>query len=187
VGYCQGMGFVTAVLLMYMEEEDAFWVLVRLCGGYDMSLLWKTGFPGLVKCFYILERMLATHHPKLFKHTSELGCPVSMYATQWFITVFLYNLPFPVALRIWDIFLEKGFVFVYQVALALFKIYEDTLLKTEKLEDLFTFLTTFKMTTEKIVLDPDQIIKVAKGVKDKVNKSLKIFEKEYETQKKNDN
>ena len=30
LGYCQGMGFVTGTLLMYMPAEEAFWCLVRL-------------------------------------------------------------------------------------------------------------------------------------------------------------
>lgn len=30
VGYCQGMSQVAALLLMYMEEEDAFWALSQL-------------------------------------------------------------------------------------------------------------------------------------------------------------
>jgi len=29
VGYCQGMSFITAMFLMYMSEEDTFWMLVR--------------------------------------------------------------------------------------------------------------------------------------------------------------
>lgn len=33
VGYVQGMGFVTAILLMYMSEEAAFWTLVALLKG----------------------------------------------------------------------------------------------------------------------------------------------------------
>lgn len=49
-----------------------------------------------------------------------------MYATQWFLTIYLYNLPFAVALRIWDVFLFEGFHFAYAVALALFKIFEGT-------------------------------------------------------------
>lgn len=33
VGYCQGMSQITALLLMYMNEEDAFWALVKLFSG----------------------------------------------------------------------------------------------------------------------------------------------------------
>jgi hypothetical protein len=29
VGYCQGMGFIAAMFLTYMPEEDAFYTLVR--------------------------------------------------------------------------------------------------------------------------------------------------------------
>ena len=30
VGYCQGMSQVAALLLMYMDEEDAFWAMSSL-------------------------------------------------------------------------------------------------------------------------------------------------------------
>lgn len=33
VGYCQGMSQITALLLMFMNEEDAFWALVKLLSG----------------------------------------------------------------------------------------------------------------------------------------------------------
>lgn len=32
-GYVQGMGFVAAVLLLHMPEEDAFWTLAALMRG----------------------------------------------------------------------------------------------------------------------------------------------------------
>ncbi len=30
VGYCQSMNFICALLLLYMEEEDAFWMLMTI-------------------------------------------------------------------------------------------------------------------------------------------------------------
>lgn len=43
VGYVQGMGFVSAILLMYMSEEAAFWTLVALLKGEERTK----------HCFYI--------------------------------------------------------------------------------------------------------------------------------------
>jgi len=179
VGYCQGMGFVSALLLMYMEEEDAFWVLVRLCSGYDMATIWKTGFPGLVKCFFMLDKMMSQFYPKIHEHLRSQNCSMSMYGTQWFITIYLYNLPFPVALRIWDVVLFEGFTFVYAIALALIKLFEDVILELDGLDELFTFLTSFKTNKKPITLDPDIIIKTAIGLKDKIKKSLKSLEREF--------
>lgn len=31
----------------------------------------------------------------------------SMFATQWFITVYTYNMPFSIVLRMWDVFLQE--------------------------------------------------------------------------------
>lgn len=38
VGYCQGMSQITALLLIYMNEEDAFWALVKLLSGHKHSM-----------------------------------------------------------------------------------------------------------------------------------------------------
>lgn len=38
VGYCQGMSQITALLLIYMTEEDAFWALVGLLSGQKHAM-----------------------------------------------------------------------------------------------------------------------------------------------------
>ncbi len=70
LGYCQGMSSITAVLLMYLNEEDAFWALVALIGTkkYAMHGLLIPGLPKLLAyCDYhatMRKRLL----PKLDRH-----------------------------------------------------------------------------------------------------------------------
>ena len=47
------------------------------------------------------------------------GVNCQLYATQWFITLFSYNFPFEVVLRIWDVFMFEGPKIIFRVALAL--------------------------------------------------------------------
>ena len=47
LGYCQGMSSLVAVLLMYLNEEDAFWGLVTMTSNkkYAMHGFFIPGFP----------------------------------------------------------------------------------------------------------------------------------------------
>lgn len=47
---------------------------------------------------------------------------------QWFSTVFLYALPFPIVVRLWDLFLVDHFPAMYAIALALLKMHEKRVL-----------------------------------------------------------
>eukprot|EP00027_Filamoeba_sp_ATCC50430_P000613 CAMPEP_0168544822 /NCGR_PEP_ID=MMETSP0413-20121227/2626_1 /TAXON_ID=136452 /ORGANISM="Filamoeba nolandi, Strain NC-AS-23-1" /LENGTH=678 /DNA_ID=CAMNT_0008574871 /DNA_START=489 /DNA_END=2525 /DNA_ORIENTATION=- len=180
IGYTQGMGFVTALLLMYMDEEDAFWVLVRLCSDYELADLWRPGFPGLTKCVFIVEKLQEEYVPRLFNHIKKEGISTSLYLTQWFLTIFLYNLPFSVALRIWDTFLFEGFHFSYAVVIAIFKLFENELLSLS-FEPLWSFLQFNGNTRENApVIDVEQLMRIANGVKEKIKRSLKGLEKEFE-------
>lgn len=129
VGYCQGMGFITGLLLLHMKEEDAFWLLTRLTSAplYDMEGLFKDKLPKLNEDLDVFEKLTLKFLPAVFDHILWLtfltaivahfqvhshleaaGIHVSMYATEWFVTIFTSSFPFRSVLRIWDIFLHTG-------------------------------------------------------------------------------
>uniref|UniRef100_A0A915NWP7 Rab-GAP TBC domain-containing protein n=1 Tax=Meloidogyne floridensis TaxID=298350 RepID=A0A915NWP7_9BILA len=58
VGYCQGLSFLAAALLLHMPEEQAFCVLVRIMFDYGMRELFKTGFDALHLRFYQLQCLI---------------------------------------------------------------------------------------------------------------------------------
>ena len=56
VGYCQGLSFLAAALLLHMPEEQAFNLLVKIMFKYGLRDLFKQGFWELHLKFYMLER-----------------------------------------------------------------------------------------------------------------------------------
>lgn len=44
VSYCQGMSQIAAILLMYLNEEDAFWALAQLLTNQKHAMHGKDGW-----------------------------------------------------------------------------------------------------------------------------------------------
>jgi len=101
VGYLQGMGFIASLLLLYMGEESCFWMLAALISTrkFSMSGLFSNKMPLLSQYFYIFEKLLERHAPRLAAHLNRVGVNPTMYASRWFITVYSCNFPLEVAYR----------------------------------------------------------------------------------------
>ncbi|KAL0823564.1 hypothetical protein Bca101_047241 [Brassica carinata] len=163
VGYVQGMGFVAGLLLLYMSEEDAFWLLVALLKGAvhsPMEGLYQAGLPLVQKYLLQFDQLVRELMPKLGEHFTQEMINPSMYASQWFITVFSYSFPFHSALRIWDVFLAEGINIVFKVGLALLKHCHDDLVKLP-FEELMHALRNFPEDA----MDPDTLLPLAYSIK----------------------
>ncbi|XP_039375398.1 USP6 N-terminal-like protein isoform X3 [Mauremys reevesii] len=110
VGYCQGMSQITALLLMYMNEEDAFWALVKLLSGpkHAMHGFFVPGFPKLLRFQEHHEKILKKFLSKLKQHFDSQEISTSFYTMKWFFQCFLDRTPFTLTLRIWDIYILEG-------------------------------------------------------------------------------
>ena len=51
-----------------MRQQDAFYVLVRLCRDYEMSGLFERGFPSLMKFFFIHDQLFEQIMPRMYMH-----------------------------------------------------------------------------------------------------------------------
>ena len=140
-GYCQGMGFVVGLFLMYLSEEEAFWMLERVMRSdkFMMHGLYAVGMPLLFQYFYQFDQLLFAVCPRLHEHLDMNGIAPSLYATQWFLTVFAYNMPFELVLRIWDVFLSEGPKIPFRFALS-FMQHFDLQIRQGDLEHIITTL-----------------------------------------------
>eukprot|EP00918_Siedleckia_nematoides_P035464 GHVU01077045.1.p1 GENE.GHVU01077045.1~~GHVU01077045.1.p1 ORF type:complete len:255 (+),score=34.02 GHVU01077045.1:105-869(+) len=172
VGYCQGMGFLVGILLLYMNEEDAFRVLVTLLDRYDMAGLFQPGLPALSKYLYQLERLIQMQMPRLLQHLKREGVEATMYASQWFMTIFAYSFPFELVARIWDIYFNEGIKIVFRVALAILSLRQEEIL-SESFEQI---LSGFKNCSAEI--RTQHLIETALDIKVKQS-TLRELEREY--------
>ncbi|XP_050724776.1 uncharacterized protein LOC127002732 isoform X4 [Eriocheir sinensis] len=110
VGYCQGMSQIAALLLMYLNEEDAFWALSALMSSpkYAMHGFFIPGFPKLLRYQQHHDKILDKFLPKLKKHLERNCIDSGLYTLKWFFQCFLDRVPFTLTLRLWDIFVLEG-------------------------------------------------------------------------------
>ncbi|KAK9539993.1 hypothetical protein VZT92_002471 [Zoarces viviparus] len=177
VGYCQGSAFIVGLLLMQMPEEEAFCVFVRLMQEYRLRELFKPSMAELGLCIYQFEYLLQEQLPELNVHFRSQSFHTSMYASSWFLTLFLTFLPLPVATRIFDIFMYEGLEIIFRVGLAILQYNQTDLIQLdmEGMSQHFQKVIPhqFDSCTDKLILRAYQV---------KYNpKRMKKLEKEYTT------
>ncbi|XP_051545207.1 USP6 N-terminal-like protein [Myxocyprinus asiaticus] len=141
VSYCQGMSQIAAILLMYMNEEDAFWALSQLLtnGKHAMHGFFIPGFPKLQRFQAHHDQILSKLLPKLKKHLDKEQMSTGFYSTKWFLQCFIDRTPFTLTLRLWDIYILEGERVLTAMAYTVLKLHKKHLQKMS-LEDLREFL-----------------------------------------------
>jgi hypothetical protein len=98
VGYCQSMNILCAVFLLFMSEEEAFWLLSvlveKVLYGYYSSPMIE-----LMVDLNVLEKLAAKFLPGILQHISNLGHSLALLAPAWFIAVFFSTLPWEVSVK----------------------------------------------------------------------------------------
>ena len=175
VGYIQGMAFICALLLTYMDEERSFFMLHTLIKKYDLEGIYLPGFRDLKKKFFVLLNLEKKFLPKCYRILQKDEVYPGSYASEWFICLFARNLDFNVLVRIFDTFLLEGFKVIYRFSLAFIKLKEKDLLESKNGID----STILVMNNCLKNVNVDDLFKVAFGFS-LSKKLIEGYEKDYE-------
>ncbi|KAF3510444.1 hypothetical protein F2Q69_00003117 [Brassica cretica] len=158
VGYCQGLNYVAALLLLVMKtEEDAFWMLAVLLENVLVRDCYTTNLSGCHVEQRVFKDLLSQKCPRIATHLDDMGFDVSLVATEWFLCLFSKSLPSETTLRVWDVLFYEGAKVLFHAALAIFKMKENELLMTHQVGDVINII----QTTSHQLFDPDELLTVA--------------------------
>ncbi|EGG18469.1 RabGAP/TBC domain-containing protein [Cavenderia fasciculata] len=199
IGYCQSMNVVAGIMLLYMQEEAAFWVLCRVCEVF-LPDYYVSAMIGSIIDQKIFAQLVENHLPDVYKHLEKVGLPVTILSLPWFMCMFVSYIPFPVATRVVDCFLFEGTTVLFQTGLAILKINKQKILEERDSEVIVEMLRNktydidelIQVTFQDFDIPEDQINELRnahkfKEIKRKETIQINNAKKEEEQQKANNN
>lgn len=127
VGYCQAMNIVTAALLIYMSEAQAFFLLSTLCDRLVPGYYSKTMY-GTLLDQRVFESLVEKTMPILWEHLVKSDVQLSVVSLPWFLSLYINSMPLVFAFRVLDVFFLEGPKVLFQIGLAILRINGEELL-----------------------------------------------------------
>ena len=145
VGYCQGMNFVGATLLINlgMNEVDAFWMFLAIIRNYHFKDLYSPAVPLLPLRMYHFSRIIRSHIPNVWHHLNSKTFSVEVFANQWIMTMFAYYLEPEILGTVWDLFFHLGWKYIFKLGGTILKILETKILEMD-VEEISGFMSSVR-------------------------------------------
>ncbi|XP_060808967.1 TBC1 domain family member 4 isoform X2 [Amyelois transitella] len=140
VGYCQGLSFVAGILLLHMEEAEAFVLLRHLMFRRGLRKQYLPDMSALQVQLYQLSRLLRDHEPELHAKLEALDISPALYAAPWMLTLFTSQFPLGFVVRVFDLIFLESLDVVFSVSLALLSVHKDGLMLCESCEEAAEYL-----------------------------------------------
>lgn len=138
VGYCQGLNYITGLLLLATKNEEmSFWLLKALVENI-LPKYSVTNMSGLLVDMDVLDEIVRLTDSEIYQKIHKINMPWALVTTKWFICLFVEVLPTETVLRIWDCIFYEGSQIIFRVGLTLIKLHKQEILASRELSDLTT-------------------------------------------------
>jgi len=128
IGYVQGMSFIAAILILNLEEADAFIVFANLINWPCLAAFYSVEQSVMERYYSTFSNHLSSNLPSVASHFSRLGLRPDLYILDWWMTLFSKCAPLDITCRIWDLLIRDGEEFLFKAALGILSLYQDLLL-----------------------------------------------------------
>ncbi|XP_040035391.2 TBC1 domain family member 12 [Gasterosteus aculeatus] len=131
IGYVQGMSFIAAVLILNLEEAEAFITFANLLNKPCQMAFFRVDHELMLKYFAAFEVFFEENLPRLFSHFQINNLTPDLYLIDWIFTLYSKSLPLDVACRVWDVFCRDGEESLFRTGLGILRLFEEVLLQMD--------------------------------------------------------
>jgi len=174
VGYCQGMNFLAAFLLIIsgFQEEDVFWSMVSLTNKkFPSDPLAIEGIEGLyserLPLLRLLEKLFAhtlrDTLPAISEHLISIELGKELWLQKWISTLFLYSFSKGYCIRFWDFILTQGISQVFLLVLAILRDLKGQILNSDFV-GCYELMMMLQENKDKILSPVDDLIAAAEKI-----------------------
>eukprot|EP00826_Nyctotherus_ovalis_P013928 TRINITY_DN13833_c0_g1_i3.p2 TRINITY_DN13833_c0_g1~~TRINITY_DN13833_c0_g1_i3.p2 ORF type:complete len:288 (-),score=53.90 TRINITY_DN13833_c0_g1_i3:51-914(-) len=154
----------------------AFYILEALMSKYQLKDYLTENMPKLKLSLYQLEKLIQVHLPHIHKLLQKNAIPCELFAVRWLVTLFGCDLTPPYLYTVWDVFLLRGWKFLFQFALSVL----DQLGKRTLLPDYERLVFCLKNSARESCQLQARALREALSYR-VTNKELAQYQTEYET------
>ena len=120
LGYCQAMNLIVSVLLIFTNEENAFWILSSICEIYLPDYYGKTMITAQIDQ-HVLQCLVREYLPAISRHFEKSYIELSALCLPWFLSLYLNIFSLEMSVKTLDWILLDGCKILFQLALTILK------------------------------------------------------------------
>ena len=143
VGYCQGMNFLVARLLLIMDDEEkVFWLFVQIMENI-LSLLNYQELTGIIVETTLIEILIAYYLPELNKFLTEkeFSITTSNFIHKWIVCLFAQTLKPEMVYTLYDFFFIDGFITMIKASIFILTSIQQEVLAQKTFDEIYSIFT----------------------------------------------
>uniref|UniRef100_A0A0N5AIJ5 RUN and TBC1 domain-containing protein 3 n=1 Tax=Syphacia muris TaxID=451379 RepID=A0A0N5AIJ5_9BILA len=160
VGYCQGMGVIVAMLLLFCPEEIVFWIMATFIEDIFPANYYNGSLLGVQADVRVTMHLMDTHIPEVAKLLRENEVDTSLITVNWLLTAFGSVFPIRMLLRIWDFLFVSGGIAIFRTFIAMLKLKEEEFLSVTASKNLSIDIFNILASVPTSIQNPEDLVEM---------------------------
>ena len=176
IGYVQGLSYIAGILLTQMDKFQAFTCFCNIILSPNIFTFYRLDGIGIKKRLELFNDILKSSLINIYELFNKNLILPEHYLLEWIMTLYTRTFNIEIVLRIWDIYMIKGFVVLYKVAVVIFIFLEKELINLD-----FSGILNKLKGIKDLKIEENKFIEKMKAIKfeDNIMKSIEQFDEDY--------